>query len=92
MENLSMSERPEHVRLRVVTDKMKLSNISVPVPEGEYDGYIDWQNEPDGKRQMAAVQLIIDANVFAQMGRPHGIPSMQCEVLQYLKQGDIERA
>jgi hypothetical protein len=63
MENVSMSEWPEHVRLRVVTNKVKLSNISVPVPKGEYDGYADWQNGP----------------------------SMQCEVLRYLKQGDIER-
>ena len=30
-----MSEWPEHVRLRVVTDNVKLSNISVPVPKGE---------------------------------------------------------
>jgi len=72
-----MSEWPEHVRLRVVTDRLKLSNISVPVPEGE--------------RQMAAVQLVIGPAVLAQLGRPEGIPSMQCEVLQYLKQGDIVR-
>jgi len=86
-----MSEWPEHVRLRVVTDRLKLSNISVPVPEGEYDGYIDWLNETDGERQMAAVQLVIGPAVLAQLGRPEGIPSMQCEVLQYLKQGDIVR-
>jgi hypothetical protein len=91
MENVSMSEWPEHVRLRVVTDRLKLSNISVPVPEGEYDGYIDWLNETDGERQMAAVQLVIGPAVLAQLGRPEGIPSMQCEVLQYLKQGDIVR-
>ena len=86
-----MSEWPEHVRLRVVTDRLKLSNISVPVPEGEYDGYIDWLNETDGERQMAAVQLVIGPAVLAQLGRPEGIPSMQCEVLQYLKQGDMVR-
>jgi hypothetical protein len=92
MEYVSMSEWTEHVRLRVVTDRVKLSNISVPVPEGEYDGYVDWQNDTDGERQMAAVQIIIDPTVLAQLGRPQGIPSMKCEVLQYLKHGDIERA
>jgi hypothetical protein len=91
MEHVSMSEWPEHVRLRVVTDKVILSKISAAVPKGEYDGYIDWQNGADGERQMTAVQLILDPAVLAQMGHPEGIPSMQCEVLQYLRQGDIER-
>jgi hypothetical protein len=86
-----MSEWPEHVRLRIVTDKVKLSAIPVHVPKGEYDGYIDWQNRADGERQMTAVQLIVDRAVLAQMGQPEGIPSMRCEVLQYLKRGDIER-
>ena len=86
-----MSERPEHVRLRVVTNKVKLSNISVPVPKGEYDGYADWQNGADGERHMTAVQLMIDPAALAQMGWREDIPSMQCEVLRYLKQGDIEQ-
>ncbi len=86
-----MSEWPEYVRLRVVTDKVKLSSISAPVPEGEYDGYIDWQNGADGERHMTAVQLMIDSGALAQMGRPEGVPSMKCEVLQYLKQGAVER-
>jgi hypothetical protein len=75
-----------------VTDKVHLSNISVPVPKGEYDGYIDWRNGAAGERHMTAVQLMIDPAALAQMARPEGIPSMQCEVLQYLKQGDVERA
>jgi hypothetical protein len=86
-----MSQWPEHVRLRVVTDKVKLSNISVPVPKGEYGGYIDWQNGADGERHMIKVQLMIGRDALAQMGRGEDIPSMQCEVLRYLKQGDIER-
>ncbi|HMA71719.1 MAG TPA: hypothetical protein VKP67_09560 [Xanthobacteraceae bacterium] len=87
-----MTQWPEHVRLRVVTDKVKLSNISVlVVPKGEYDGYIDWQNGADGERHMTAVQLMIDRDALAQMGRSEPIPSMRCEVLQYLKRGDIER-
>ena len=88
---MPMSERPEHVRLRIVTDTVKLSNISVPVPRGEYDGYIDWQRGADGEPHMTAVQLIIDCDALAQMGQRESIPSMQCQVLQYLKQGDIER-
>jgi hypothetical protein len=87
-----MSEWPEHVRLRVVTDKVTLSRISAPVPKGEYDGYIDWQNGAAGEGQMTAVQLILDPAVLAQMGTLEGIHSMQCEVLRYLKQGDIERS
>jgi hypothetical protein len=91
MEHVPMSEWPEHVRVRVVTDKVIFSKILAPVPKGEYDGYIDWQNGADGERQMTAVQLILDPAVLAQMGHPEGIPSMRCEVLRYLKQGDIER-
>jgi hypothetical protein len=45
----------------------------------------------DGERYMAAVQLIIDRDALAQMGRSEAIASMQCEVLRYLKQGDIEQ-
>jgi DNA-binding MarR family transcriptional regulator len=85
-----MSEWPEHVRLRVVTDEVKLSDIRMPVPKGEYDGYVDWRNGPDGERHVTAVQLMIDREALAQMGRSEAIPSMQCEVLQYLKRGDIE--
>ncbi len=86
-----MSERPEQVRVRVVTDNVILSKISAPVPKGEYDGYIDWQNAANGERHMTAVELILDPAALAGMGHPEGIPSMQCEVLRYLKQGDIER-
>lgn len=86
-----MSEWPEHVRLRVVTNNVKLSNISVPVPKGEYDAYADWQNGADGKRHITSVQIMIHPAALAQMGRREDIPSMQCEVLRYLKQGDIER-
>ena len=45
----------------------------------------------DASDRMIAVQLIIDQDALAQMGRPEGIPSMQGEVLQYLQRGDIER-
>lgn len=86
-----MSEWPEQVRLRVLSNKVQLSNISTPVPKGEYDAYIDWQNTADGERRMTAVQLMLDKSALGQMGRPEGVPSMQCEVLQFLKQGDIER-
>ena len=86
-----MSEWPEHVRLRVVTDKVKLSNISAPVPKGEYDGYIDWQDGADGDSHMSKVQIAFDRTALVQMEKPDGIPSMQCEILQYLKRGDIER-
>jgi hypothetical protein len=82
-----MSERLEQVRVRVVTDNVILSKISAPVPKGEYDGYIDWQNAADGERHMTAVQLILDPTALAEMGHPEGIPSMQCEVLQYLRVG-----
>ena len=67
-----MSEWPEHVRLRVVTDKVNWSNISVP--QGEYDGYIDWHNGADGEHHMTTVQLMIDSAALAQMRRPEGIP------------------
>jgi hypothetical protein len=40
---------------------------------------------------MIKVQLMIGRDALAQMGRGEDIPSMQCEVLRYLKQGDIER-
>jgi hypothetical protein len=50
------------------------------------------RNGAAGERHMTAVQLMIDPAALAQMARPEGIPSMQCEVLQYLKQGDVERA
>jgi hypothetical protein len=86
-----MSKCPEHARLRVVTDKVQLSNVSVPVPKGEYDGYIDWHSGMDGKRYMTAVQLMIDRDALAQMGRSKAIASMQCEVLRYLRHGDIEQ-
>jgi hypothetical protein len=91
MERTFMSEWPEHVRLRVVTDKVRLSNIAVPVPKREYDAYIDWQYPAGRERRMITVQLIIDQDALAQMGRPEGIPSMQGEVLQYQQRGDIER-
>jgi len=53
-----MSGWPEHVRLRVMTDKVELWNISVPVPKGEYDGYIDWQNGSGGERYMTSTRCI----------------------------------
>ncbi len=86
-----MSEWPEQVRVRVVADNVVLQGMSEPVPKGEYDAYIDWQNRSDGQRYMTAVQLILDRGALAEMRHPQGIPSMQCEVLQYLKQGEIER-
>ncbi len=86
-----MGECTEHIRLRVVTENVRLPDISVPVPKGEYDGYIDWQKGLDGERHMAAIQLIIGHDALAQMGRSEPIPSMGREVLRYFKQGDIER-
>lgn len=81
-----MSQWPEHVRLRVVTDKVKCSNASVP--QGEYDGYIDWHKAVDGEHHMTKVQLMLNSAALAKMRRPDDIP---CEVLQYLKRGDIVR-
>jgi hypothetical protein len=76
-------------RRRVVTDKVLLQNVSVPVPKGEYDIHIDSQIGPDGERHMTAAQLILDQDALTRMGRSGGIPPMQCEVLRYLKSGDI---
>ncbi len=73
-----MSTTTAEVRLRVVTDNVRLSNEE-PVAKGEYAGYIDWRHEPDDSSSMIAVQIIID-----------GIPSMPSEVLRYVKSGDIE--
>ena len=87
-----MDNSTESVRLRVVTDKVLLPNLSMPVPPGEYDAHIDWRLGKDGERRMVAVQLLIDQDELAKMGHPAGIPSMQQEVLRYLNRGDIERA
>jgi hypothetical protein len=86
-----MNSTTESVRLRVVTSNVRLPNVSVSVPKGEYEGHIDWQNECESDGHMTAVQLMIDQDRLAKMGRSDGIPSMQREVLKYLKSGDIER-
>jgi hypothetical protein len=86
-----MNIATENVRLRVVSDKVRLPNVSEPVPQGEYDGYIDWQTKEDGKPYKIAVQLMIDREGLVRMGRPDGIRSMDREVLRYLDSGDILR-
>ena len=66
--NTTMSGSIESVRVRIITDNVLLPNISVPVPQGEYNAYVDWQAGEDGVRQMTAVQLIIDQDHLAKMG------------------------
>jgi hypothetical protein len=89
--NPTISGSVENIRVRVITDNVLLPNISVPVPQGEYDAYIDWQTGEGGVRQMTAVQLIIDQDHLAKMGYAAGIPSMQQEILRYLTRGDVVR-
>lgn len=72
--------RTRSVRLRVVSNNVFLSGMQHPVSRGEYDGHIDWAG-PENEPHMASVQLMLD-----------GVPSMQCEVLRYLKSGDIRVA
>jgi hypothetical protein len=89
--NTTMGGSIESVRVRIITDDVLLHNISVPVPQGEYDAYIDWQTGEDAIPRMTAVQLIVDQDHLAKMGYAAGIPSMQQEVLRYLTRGDIVR-
>ncbi|MGB6325742.1 MAG: hypothetical protein WBG11_08195 [Methylocella sp.] len=89
---MNFSAETESGRVLIVTDKVLLSNISVPVPRGEYDAHIDWRIGEDCERRMRGVQLVIDKDTLARMGYPAGIPSMHQEVLRYLIGGDIERA
>jgi hypothetical protein len=89
--NTTMGSSVDRVRVRVITNSVLLPNISVPVPQGEYDAYIDWRTGEGGARQMTAVQLIIDQDHLAKMGCAAGIPSMQQEVLRYLTRGDVVR-
>jgi hypothetical protein len=84
-----MDSEIKQERMRVVSDKVRLLNISMPVPKGEYDVYIDSQVGLDGECYRTKAQLILDQDALTRMGRPDGIPSMQCEVLLYLKSGDI---
>jgi hypothetical protein len=74
-----MQTSTEHVRLRVLVDNVTSSDVAIP--KGDYDGYIDWEHPDDTEPRMASVQLIPDSTVS----------SLPCEVLQYLRRGDIER-
>ena len=67
-----MSASRENVR--VVSNEGRLPDASKPVPQGEYDGYIDWHNKDRGEPYMTAVQLVIDKNRLAKMGKSDGIP------------------
>ena len=48
-----MSASRENVR--VVSNEGRLPDASKPVPQGEYDGYIDWHNKDRGEPYMTAV-------------------------------------
>jgi hypothetical protein len=89
--NTAVGGSIESVRVRIVTDNVLLPTMSVPVPQGEYDAYIDWRTGANGVRQMTAVQLIIDQERLAKMGYVASIPSMKQEILRYLTRGDIVR-
>jgi hypothetical protein len=74
-----MKASTEHVRLRVLVDNVTCSDVAIP--KGDYDGYIDWEHPDETEPRMTSVQLIPDAM----------ISNLPCEVLRYLRQGDIER-
>ena len=74
-----MQTSTEHVRLRVLVDNVTSSDVAIP--KGDYDGYIDWEYPDETEPRMTSVQLIPDST----SGR------LPCEVLSYLRQGDIER-
>ena len=74
-----MQTSTEHVRLRVLVDNVTCSDVAIQ--KGDYDGYIDWEHPDDTEPRMTSVQLIPDST----------ISSLPCEVLSYLRQGDIER-
>ena len=80
-----------HACLRVVSNEVRVRDASKPLSQGEYDGYIDWHSKDGGEPYMTAVQLVIDKNGLAKMGKPDGIPSMQLEVLRFVKSGAIVR-
>ena len=74
-----MQTSTEHVRLRVLVDNVTCSDVAIQ--KGDYDGYIDWEYPDETEPRMTSVQLIPDST----------ISSLPCEVLQYLRRGDIER-
>ena len=84
-----MSTFPKNVRLQIVTDDVRLPTLSQPLPQGEYDAYIDYSASGTGEMHPSAVQLEIPSDVLETMGKPDGIPAMEREVLRYLKSQDI---
>jgi hypothetical protein len=86
-----MGAQTQNVRLLVISDRVQLPNVFNAVPCGEYDGYADWQTMDDCERHMTAVRVMIDEEGLGRMGKSGGIPSMDREVLRYLKAGDIIR-
>ncbi len=76
-----MRTSTESVRLRVVSGNVKCWGVTIP--QGEYEGHIDWEFPDDeAEPRMSAVQLI-----------PEKLPELAnkpCEVRQYLMSGDIE--
>ena len=85
------SNRTQETRLRVLTDKVRLQELTKTVPRGEYAGYIDWsRTSPDEQPRMIAVQIVLERTTLDLLG-VLSIPSMHCEVLRYLLSGDIEQ-
>jgi hypothetical protein len=79
-----MSESIKSVRLRVETDEVRLPNTNAPIPKGYYDGHIDL--DTDGNMQ--AVRIILGPRTREVIGMAADA-SMPCEVLRFMKSGDI---
>ena len=71
----------EAVRLRVVSGYVKCWDT--PIPQGEYDGYINWEHPDDGNDPMRTSVQLMPENLPALVNKP-------CQVLQYLNSAEIE--
>jgi len=74
-----MHTTTEHVQLRVLSENLTCSGV--PIPKGEYEGYIDWEHPDGGEPRMSTVQLILDKSPTPT--------TKPCEVRQHLVAGDI---
>ena len=77
-----MSTFPKNVRLQVVTDNVRLPSLSQPLPQSEYEAYIDYPASDTGEARPAAVHLEIPSHVLAKMGKPEGkgkFPIIDCQ-------------
>ncbi len=84
-----MTTVTHHVKFSVVSKNVHVATPAVTLPPGDYEGYIDYEQEADTDPRMVLAMIFLDEERTANLGLTGAPRPVKFEVLRYVYSGDV---